>query len=74
MSDERLVAMSAEQHEDIEHYIVALMHADERERASRMMSLALSWKFAKPVEPPLPSNVYPLVRHAGDNWSRKVEA
>ena len=59
MTDERMVSMSAQQHEDIEHYIVALMHADERTRAQRMMSLALAWKFASPRET-LPENVVEL--------------
>lgn len=67
-----MVAMTDEQHADVEHYIVCLMHANERERASRMMNLALGWKFAKPPEE-LPSNVYPLVTHAGDNWSRRMQ-
>lgn len=66
MSDGRMVYMTAEQHEDVEHYIVALMHADDRERASRMMALALAWKFASTLEQ-LPDNVVSL-----DNWSTKV--
>lgn len=60
MSDARMVSMTAEQHADLEHYIVALMHARENERASRMMNLALAWKFAKPIAGDLPANVVPL--------------
>jgi hypothetical protein len=69
---ERQITMTAEQRDDIEAYIVALMHAGERQRAHRMMNLALSYKFARDLEPPLPPNVYPLVTHAGDDWSRRV--
>ena len=74
MSDIRMVAMTAEQHEEIEHYIQLLMRGHRNERAASMMNLALAYKFAKKNEPELPSNVVPLVTHAGNNWSRKAGA
>ena len=69
MSDSRMVSMTAEQAAEIEAYIELLMRAHKNERASQMMNLALAYKFAKPIEPPLPENVVQF----GD-WSRKVGA
>ena len=57
MTDERPVLMSAEQYEEINRYIELLMRGHKNERAALMMNLALAYKFAKPVEPELPSNV-----------------
>lgn len=55
-----MVSMNAQQYGEIEQLIYDLMRADETERASRMMSLALAYKFARDVEPALPENVVPL--------------
>ena len=74
MTSPRSVLMTAEQAAEIDRYIVLLMRAHHNERAATMMNLALAYKFAAPVEPELPENVYPLVTHAGDNWSRKAGA
>lgn len=73
MTTFRSVPMSAEQAETLNRVVIpALMRAGEDQRASQMMALALAWKFAPEPEGELPSNVYPLVKHAGDSWSRKV--
>ena len=64
-----MVAMTAEQHAEIERHIVELMRRHKNERASQMMNLALAYKFAKPSEPVLPSNVVELHGH-----SRRVGA
>ena len=72
MSDLRMVAMTAEQAAEIDRYIELLMRGHMSERASTMMNLALAYKFARPQEPELPTNVYPIVRHAGDSWSKRV--
>ena len=69
---ERRVVMTSEQYDDLELYILQLMRAKDRKRAQRMMNLTLAYKFAQDLEPRLPSNVYPLVQHAGDDWSRRV--
>lgn len=69
---ERRITITSEQRDDIELYILSLMRSGERERAHRMMNLSLAYKFAKPLAPELPSNVYPIVKHAGDDWSRRV--
>jgi hypothetical protein len=68
----RLVHMTSEQAAEIEVYIETLMRAGHTDRAATMMNLSLAWRFAPVNEPELPSNVYPIVRHAGDSWSRKV--
>lgn len=68
MSDTRMVAMTAEQHAEIERYIELLMRANKNERATKMMNLALAYRFAKPAEPALPDNVVAI-----DNYSRKVD-
>lgn len=70
MSDLRTVAMSAEQAQILEDVGVRLMR-EQDDRAMKLLSLSLAFKFAKPSEPPLPSNVYPI---EGGNWSRKVGA
>ena len=57
MTETRLVAMTAEQYEDVEAYIETLMRAGDNEAAARMMTLALSYRFGKPREPVLPDNV-----------------
>jgi len=65
--------MSSEQAQILDEVVIpGLMRAKDDHRASVLMGLALQWKFAKPPEPELPSNVYPLVTHAGDSWSRKA--
>jgi hypothetical protein len=69
---ERRIVMTSEQHEDLELYILALMRSGQREQAQRMMNLTLAYKFARDLEPSLPSNVYPIIKHAGDDWSRRV--
>jgi hypothetical protein len=69
VSDDRTITMNAEQAADLELYILQLMRSGENERASRMMNLTLSWKFAKPAKPPLPENVVEIDKH-----SRKVPA
>jgi hypothetical protein len=69
---ERRIVMTSEQYADLELYIVSLMRSGECERAQRMMNLTLAYKFARDLEPPLPQNVYPIVTHAGDDWSRRI--
>lgn len=64
-----MVAMTAEQAEEIERYIELLMRARRNERAAQMMNLALAYKFAKQNEPSLPDNVVEL-----GSYSRKVGA
>jgi hypothetical protein len=49
-----------------------LMRAKDERAAVAMMGLSLAYKFAQDLEPPLPSNVYPIVTHAGDDWSRRI--
>jgi hypothetical protein len=66
--------MSAEQAQILEDVGVEMMKRQD-ERAMKVLSLSLAFKFAKPAAPELPDNVrplYPDVTHAGDNWSRKV--
>ena len=70
MTGDRLVAMTAEQYAEVERCIEALMRANRNERASKLMTLALSYKFAKDVEPALPSNVVAFPQE----FSRKVGA
>lgn len=60
MSDERIVAMSAEQRAELDRYILELMRAHQNERAALMMHLARSYMFAPPLKPPPPSNVVEL--------------
>jgi hypothetical protein len=67
MSDERGVLMTAEEYAEIETYIRVLMRANKNERAALMMNLALKYKFAKPVDAPLPENVVEI-----GSYSRKV--
>lgn len=62
----RMVYMTAEQHADIERYIEQEMRAFHNERAARMMTLSLAYRFASD---PLPDNVVELDVH-----SRKVGA
>ena len=64
-----MVAMTAEQHEEIERHIVELMRRHKNERASTMVNLALAYKFARPQQPVLPANVVELHGH-----SRRVGA
>jgi len=63
----RMVAMTAEQAEEIERYIELLMRGHKNERAATMMNLSLAWRFAVSNEPPLPNNVVQL-----DGYSRRV--
>lgn len=65
----RMVAMTAEQAAEVDRYIEVLMRANYNERAAKMMNLALAYKFAQDVEPPLPDNVVAL-----DSFSRRVGA
>ena len=69
MSDMRMVAMSAEQYEEVNRHIEMLMRGNLNERASTMMTLALAYKFAKPEEPELPTNVVDL-----HDFSKRVGA
>lgn len=71
MSD-RLVPMSAEQAQILEDVAVEMMRANDDERAIKLLALSLAYKWARPLEAPLPENVYPLVTHAGDDWSRRI--
>jgi len=64
-----MVLMTEAQYQDIEQFIEQEMRARHHERASRMMNLALGYKFAKPAEPPLPSNVVEM-----EGWSKKASA
>lgn len=68
---ERMVAVSAEQAQILEDVGVQMMR-DEDDRAMKVLALSLAYKFARPLEPELPSNVYPIVKHVGDDWSRRV--
>lgn len=52
-----MVAMTFEQYDCLERLIPKLMHERLEREACLMMNLALAWRFAKPVEPVLPSNV-----------------
>jgi hypothetical protein len=70
---QRLVPMSQPQYDALnDHIIPSLMRAELTEMASLMMTLALAYKWAAEPIKELPPNVYPLVTHAGDDWSRKV--
>ncbi len=68
----RMVAMTAEQAAEVDLYVEQLMREKKEPRATLMMTLALAWRFAKPQAPELPTNVYPIVKHAGDSWSKRV--
>jgi hypothetical protein len=68
MTDERAVLMDAEQ-ADLLNELTERLIRENDPRAMKLGSLAIAYKFAKPVEPDLPDNVVPL-----DPWSRKVGA
>ena len=70
MTGDRQVLMTAEQYDEVNLCIEALMRMNRNERASKLMTLALSYKFAKDVEPSLPSNVLAFPQE----FSRKVGA
>jgi hypothetical protein len=59
-----MVAMSAEQARILEELGVDLMRAQD-ERAMKVLSLSLAYKFARDLEPPLPDNVVDL----RERWS-----
>lgn len=63
---ERMVAMTDEQAEILEELGVDLMRRQD-DRAMKVLSLSLAWKFAKPIAPPLPPNVVEF-----STYSRKV--
>jgi hypothetical protein len=65
-----MVAMSQEQADLLEHIGVQMMRLDD-DRAMKLLSLSLAYKFAKPLEAPLPSNVVSIVDRIG-NYSQKV--
>jgi hypothetical protein len=65
---ERPVLMTDEQAQILEDVGVELMRQQD-DRAMKVLSLSLAYKFAAPIEPPLPSNVVQL-----DPYSRKVGA
>ena len=65
---EKLVAIDAEQAKILEDVGVALMRADD-DRAMRVLSISLAYKWAKLIEPPLPDNVVEF-----GSYSRKVGA
>jgi hypothetical protein len=71
---ERLVPVSQEQAQILEDVAVQMMRDNDDNRAIKLLALSLAYKWAKPLEPPLPENVYPIVTHAGDYWSRKVSS
>jgi hypothetical protein len=66
----RQVLMTSEQYDEVNICIEALMRMNRNERASKLMTLALSYKFAKDIEPALPSNVVAFPQE----FSRKVGA
>jgi hypothetical protein len=51
-----MVAISAEQAQILEDVGVRLMR-EQDERAMKVLSLSLAYKFARDLEPPLPDNV-----------------
>ena len=61
----RSVAITDEQAQILEDVGVEMMR-EQDDRAMKLLSLSLAYKFAKP-EPPLPDNVVAL-----DGYSRKV--
>ena len=65
MSD-RMVAMSQEQADILEDVGVDLMRYEDL-RAMKVLALSLAFKFAAPIEPPLPDNVVEF-----GNYSRKA--
>lgn len=61
MIDLRTVAMSEEQAQVLDEVVIpALMRSGDDQRASKMMALALAWKFARRTEPQVPDNVVEL--------------
>lgn len=68
MNGERPVTMTFEQAQILEDLGVRLMR-EQDDRAMKVLSLSLAYKFAKPKEPVLPSNVIQF-----DGYSRKVGA
>lgn len=54
--DGRMVYMTAEQAAVLDRLIEQMMRANDTD-ASKMMVLALSYKFAQPTQPRLPENV-----------------
>lgn len=66
---ERKVVIDAEQARILQD-IGEQMLRDHDERATKVLALTLAYRYAAPPE--LPSNVYPIVKHVGDDWSRKV--
>ena len=67
MTDQRMVAMTAEQYAEVELCIEALMRMNKNERASTLMNLALAYKFAKAQETERSPNVIDL-----HDFSRRV--
>lgn len=70
----RMVWMTEEQDAEINLCIEELMRARLNERAATLMNLALAYKFTPEPPQERPSNVYPIVKHEGDNWSKRVGA
>lgn len=63
---DRLVAIDAEQAQILEDVGVDLMRTND-ERAMKVLAISLAYKWAAPIEPPLPDNVVTL-----DGYSRKA--
>ena len=53
---ERFVMIDAEQAQILEDVAVEMMHVDDG-RAMKVAAISLAYKWAKPLEPPLPDNV-----------------
>ena len=66
MSDSRSVVMTGEQAALVDEMTQRLMREGDL-RAMQLGALFMAYKFARPLEPPLPENVVAI-----DNWSRKA--
>ena len=66
MSDSRPVLMTGEQAALVDELTQRLMREGDL-RAMQLGALFMAYKFAKPLEPELPSNVVEI-----DRWSRKA--
>ena len=64
MTGERMVPMNFEQARILEDLGVDLMRLDD-DRAMKVLGLALAYKFAQDITPPLPSNVVEFSRKVG---------
>lgn len=79
MSDPRPVLLTREDIVAIEEAAHARIRVGGVKEGFELLGRCLAWRCDSGIggevfDPEPPSNVYPIVTHAGDNWSRKVGA